>query len=303
MAHIIKLTKIYRFLPLFFFLFLKPLGLIAQELKVNVNIIDPVIDETKRRLYDNMRKSIQDFMQDRNWTSDNFEFNEKIECNITITIKEIPSIDNYKAKIQVQSVRPVYMSSYNSTILNHMDEDFDFSYIEFQPIDYVEGAFTNNLSAVLAFYANIIIGLDYDSYARFGGSEYLDKARQIAQQGQGTGLNGWDALDQKKANRYWLIDQLMDSRFRPFREAFYTYHRLGMDNMVEQIEKARPHILESLKALQKVNRNEPNSYLLVLFFNAKRDEIKNIFSEAPQGERNEMMMMIKELDGANASKY
>jgi hypothetical protein len=228
---------------------------------------------------------------------------EKIECNFYITIKEAAGADKFQAQIQVQSVRPIFDASYNSTIFNCLDEEFNFVYVEFSKIEMQEGTFLSNLSSVLAYYIYIMIGLDYDSYSKFGGTEYYKKAQAIANQAQGTEYKGWEAFSTKKSNRYWLVYQLMDPNFSTMREIIYTYHRLGLDKMSTEPESARNTIIEALLKLKKVYRDEPNSYLLQLFLMAKRDEIIKIFTDATTQEKEQIIELIKEIDGSNIGKY
>lgn len=286
---------------LVFLAFYQPLS--GQELNCNINVITPRIEETDKHLYDNMRQNITEFQKGRKWTEDEFLPVERIECSFYITIQQRTSTDRFKAQLQVTSVRPVFASSYNSAMLNHLDKKFTFDFIEFQPVEFIEGSFISNLSAVLAFYTYIILGLDYDSYSKYGGTAFYEKARGIVSQAQGKEFLGWDAMDSKKNNRFWLVDQLLDQRFRPFRECLYEYHRLGLDKMSSEPESARNQIMDALKKLKRVHRDEPNSFLLQTFFTAKREEIIKIFADGTSSEKNELLDLINEIDVANASKY
>jgi hypothetical protein len=275
----------------------------AQELNCNVTVVTDQVSSTDKRIYDNMKEAISDFMRTTKWTEEEFLPVEKIECNLYITISERVSTDKFKATIQIQSVRPVFETSYNSTIFNFLDKDFNFEYIEFQPIEYTPNTFVTNLSSVLSFYAYMIIGLDFDTYSKSGGTKYLQKAQDIVNQAQGKDYKGWETSSLKKNNRYWLITQYLSSAFQPLRTCMYNYHRLGLDKMSKAKESSRKVIWESLLLLKDVNREEQNSFCLQLFFTAKRDEIIKIYSEATPTEIADLKTLVSELDASNSSKY
>lgn len=276
---------------------------VAGELSCNVTVNTVSIQTTNKTVYESMRKNITEFLNNTKWTDDEFQSNEKIECNFYITINDNPTVNKYSATIQVQTARPVFNSSYNSSLFTHIDKEFGFEYIEFQSIEYNEGAVSSNLASVLAFYAYLAIGMDYDSYSKFGGTKYYQKAQEIVNQAQGKEYNGWEAMKTEKNNRYWLVNQLLDKQFQPLREAIYKYHRLGLDIMYEKQEAGRNEISDALKMLLKVNKNEPSSFLMQVFFNSKRDEISKIFSAATPTEIDEIKDIVKELDAANSSRY
>lgn len=292
-------TGLLFFVLFLFFSFVSAAG----ELSCNVTINTVSIQTTNKQVYESMRKSITEFLNNTKWTDDEFQNNEKIECNFYITINDNPTVNKYMATIQVQSARPVYNSSYNSSLFTHIDKDFAFEYIEFQAIEYTEGTVTSNLASVLAYYAFIVIGMDYDSYSKFGGTKYYQKAQEIVNQAQGREYNGWDAMNTEKNNRYWLVSQLLDKQFQPLRETIYQYHRLGLDIMYEKQEEGRNVITEALLVLRKVNKDEPGSFLMQVFFNSKRDEISKIYSNASPTEIDQIKELVKELDPSNSSKY
>ncbi len=275
----------------------------SQELNCNVTIHHQQIQATEKRVYDNMREGVMEFMKNKTWTEDKFEPFEKIECNYYIKIDDRKSADRFSGSVQVQAVRPIYGTNYNSPMINLLDESFVFDYVEFQTIDFSEGAFTSNLSSVLAFYAYIILGLDYDSYSKYGGTTYFQKALEIANKAQGTEFTGWDNFSTDKDNRYWLAYQLTYTTYKPLREALYMYHRLGLDKMTDDPETSRHTITEALMKLKKVYRDDPNSFLLKQFLSAKRDEIIKIYTEATSTEIDEILQLMKEIDGANYGKY
>lgn len=278
-------------------------AIFAQELNCNITVHDKQIESTNKHVFENMRKDVMEFMRNNNWTEITFLPEERIECNFYITIESTPSADKFEATIQVSSVRPIYGTNYNSPMMNHRDKDFTFEYVEFQKIEFQEGSFQSNLSSVLAYYAYMILGFDFDSYSKFGGTPYFLKAQEIVQQAQGKAPGGWDGFSTDKNNRYWLVDQLLDTRFKPLREAIYRYHRLGLDKLATEPDEARHEILDSLTKLKSIEKDEPNSYLLRVFLGAKRDEIIKIFKKATETEKQELLTLMKVIDGANVSKY
>jgi Domain of unknown function (DUF4835) len=283
--------------------FLKCQFAAGGELSCNVQINTTSIEATNKQIFESMRKSISDFLNNTKWTDDEFAISEKIECNVYITITDNSSVNKFGGSIEFQSARPVFSSSYNTPLFTHLDKEFNFEYIEFQAIELSEGNFTSNLASVLAYYANLVIGFDYDSFSKLGGTKYFQKAQEIVNQAQGKDYSGWDAMSTSKNNRYWLVNQLLNNVFQPLREMIYSYHRLGLDIMYEKQEEGRNIINESLKNLFKVNKDEPNSYLMQVFFDTKRDEISKIFSNASPTEIEDIKLIANDLDAANSMKY
>jgi hypothetical protein len=274
----------------------------AQELKCNVSVGTQSIEGTNKEVYNSLQKTLSEFMNNRRWTDMYFSVNERIECNINITVKEQTTGDSYKAEIQVQARRPVYGTSYNTTILNFKDENFTFTYKEFDPIEFNENVFESNLSAVMSFYAYLIIGLDADSFSLFGGNPYFQKAENIVNMAQSTSESGWRAFESRK-NRYEIINNLTDERLKKIREFFYQYHRLGLDEMSKNPSNARAKIVQNIKGLEEANRNKPSSLILQMFFDAKDDELINIFSEGLDKEKKDMYEMLSELNPTKSSNY
>jgi len=287
----------------FLFILLSNFHLSAQEINANVTVASQQIQSTDKHIFDNMREGINEFLRNTTWTEYKFTPVEKIECNFYITISEVLSVDRFKAKIAVSSVRTIFNSSYNSPIFNYQDADFEFEYIEFQKIEFMEGSFSSNLASVLAYYVYIILGLDFDSYSLYGGTEYFKKAQNIVNAAQGKQYSGWDAFTTKKSNRYWLVNQLLDNTYSPIREAYYYYHRMGLDKMTTEMEAARNKIMESLEKLKRIHRDEPNSFIMSIFLQTKRDEIINIFSESTTSEKENLILLMKEIDAAKISDY
>ena len=247
-----------------------------------------------------MRTDIYEFMNNRKWTTDNFAPNEKIDCNILINITKIISPGNYQATIEVQARRPVYKSAYNSVLLNYQDNSFSFSYLENQPLDYSENSYLNNLTSVLGYYANFILGLDYDSYSLKGGTPYFQKALTILNNVGGDASSEWT---NGTRNRYWLINNMLDATFIPLRECMYKYHRLGLDIMADNTINGRKVIEESIEGLLKIHAIKPLSFSVQVFFNAKSDEVINIFTGATPEEKAKIVPILNKIDPTNSNRY
>lgn len=278
----------------------------AQELNCQVTVSSQQVQGTdNKRIFDNLQKQAYEFLNNTKWTKDVFASNEKIECTMFINITERPNNGNYfKATIQVQSRRPVYKTSYNSPLLNYNDQNFEFTYIENQPFDFNINTYTNNLTSMFAYYAYVIIALDYDSYSPMGGTEYWQKAQQIvnnAQSGSDAGT-GWKSFDGTK-NRFWYIDNILNPMFNPIRNLYYQFHRKGLDVMYEKTDAGRAEILKSLVALKELHKLRPASFNMQILFNAKADEVINIFKEATPNEKNEVIETLNLIDPSNANKY
>ena len=215
-------------------------------------------------------------MNNRKWTNDVFQQDERIECSVVITITERPTTDQFKATIQIQARRPIFKTSYNSLLFNNLDKNLAFNYIEYQPIEYVENTFTSNLTSVLAFYAYYIIGLDYDSYSLEGGTPYFQKAQQVVTNAQNSGDKGWKSFEDTR-NRYWLVENILNNTFKPLRECIYKYHRLGFDAMADDLNGGRTAVMQSLDLAKKVFDNKPGSFNLQIFFLSKADELVQLF--------------------------
>lgn len=275
---------------------------VAQELNCKVQVVSPTIQGTDKSVFDNLQTAIFEFINNRKWTEETFKNNERIDCSILINVSERIDNENFKATIQVQVRRPVFKSSYNSVLLNNNDNDFQFRYIENQTLEYSENLHLSNLTSVLAYYSYLIIGLDYDSFALNGGTPYLQKALAIVNNAQNANDAGWKAFEGNK-NRYWLINNMLDATFVPLRECMYNYHRLGMDLMVDNKEAARTAVYNSLLNLKSIHQIKPLSYSMQVFFNAKSDEIINIYTGAFPDEKAKIMNLLNEIDPTNSNKY
>lgn len=276
----------------------------GQDFNARVTVNHAKVQTPNEQIFRNLEMSLLEFLNNRKWASQKINTNERIDLNVLITIETYNNIDRFDATLQLQASRPVYGSGYSTVLLNHEDLDFDFTYVNFQPMDFNDNSFINNLTSVFGYYALVVLGLDGDSFSPNGGSTYFDKAYNVMANAQAAGEPGWNSTDGKNnRNRYWLIENLLNDRFKQFREAYYIYHRKGLDAMSKDVEVARNEITSSLVMLQKVGRAVPNSYLMKVFFNAKANEIVSIYSKALATEKNKVVEILKEIDPANTGKW
>jgi hypothetical protein len=278
----------------------------AQELRCNISVNSNKLTSANKNIFRSMQMDLYEFMNNHKWTKYSFSTNERIECSMTIQINKQVSSDEYEGTINIQSKRPVYNSSYKTTVLNIEDEFFRFKYQEFQSIEFAESGNKDNLTSVLAYYAYIILGFDYDSFSPSGGTEFFERARQIVTESQsaaGVGSkNGWKAFE-SDYNRFWIVDNVLNKTYAPYRELIYNYHRKGLDAMSLGVETGRAEIAESLRLLQKVFRAKARLYINQLFLDAKSNEMINIFSQSFSDEQNRVIQILSECDPSNSSKY
>lgn len=274
----------------------------AQELQCNVSVSSSRIEGTYKEIFQSMRTDISEFMNNRKWTDHQYAVDERIICTIFIQITDQIGADQFKGTIQVQLNRPVFNSSYQTPVLNIKDNDFDVRYVEFQPLEFSETSNTNSLTNILAYYAYVILGFDYDTFSPMGGTPYFQRAKDIVNKSQNAREKGWRAFE-GNYNRFWLIDNVSNKAYSPFRDLMYRYHRLGLDVMSEKPDIGRGEIAETLKNMQKVYRARPDTYINRLFFDAKSDEIVNIFSKGSTDEKSRVMTVLSECDPANSGKY
>ncbi len=291
-------------LTLTIILFAVSLNSFSQELKCNIQIYSQQIQTSNKHVFESMQKDLYEFMNNRKWTDNVYSYDEKIECTILINLTEQVSADQYKGTMQIQSIRPIYNTNYNSVMLNLKDNDIQFNYQEFQSLDFNENTFTSNLVSLLAYYAYVIIGFDYDSYSLMGGTPYFQKAEKIVQNAQNAQEKGWKSYESQK-NRYWLIENLLNSKYAPVREFNYKYHRLGLDVMSEKQADGRAQIADALQLVQKVYRDKPSPFMMLMqiLFDAKSDEFVQVFSESFPDEKARVVNLLKEVDPTNSNKY
>lgn len=277
-------------------------SLIAQELRCNISISAQKIQGANRTMFETMQSDLYEFMNNRKWTDHQYAMDERIECNFFINLDEQISSDEFKGSIQIQARRPVFNSSYETILLNIKDKDFHAKYVEYQTLEFNETSNKDNLTNILAYYAYIVLGMDYDSFSPEGGTEFFQKAQTIVNNSQNATQKGWKAYESER-NRYWLVENILNKSYSGFRSCTYQYHRLGLDLMADKAPEGRAAIAESLKLIQKVFRTRPSLYILQVFFDAKSDELVNIFSNSFPDERNRVSVILNECDPSNGSKY
>lgn len=276
----------------------------AQELncRVTVNATPTAQQTIDKRIFTSLQTQVYEFMNNTQWSTDQFKREEKIECTILINITKVNPPDEFEASITVQSSRPIYNSDYKSVLLNFQDNDFTFRYLEYQQFLFSETNFISNLTSVLAYYANVVIALDYDSYSPKGGTAFWQKAQSIITMAQNTPEKGWRSSDGFR-NRYWLVENIMNPVFEPMRDCYYNWHRKGLDIMYENLDNGRTEILGCLDLLLKVHKARPASFNMQLFFNAKSPEVINIFGQALPADKNKAVTILNQVDPTNQSKY
>jgi hypothetical protein len=287
-------------------LFFYSISIHSQELNCNIQLITQQIQGTNKQVFETMQGAIYEFMNSTPWTTYVFDVDERIECNMLFNLQEQIGDDEFRGTLQIQVRRPVYNSSFNTVLFNYIDNDLNFKYVEYQPLQFNENSHISNLTSILAFYAYIIIGLDYDSFSYEGGTEFFQKAEKIVNNAQNAAQKGWKSIESpSRKNRYWLINNILNEDFSPAREFIYRYHRMGLDRMYEKLNEARAEIAEDLKLLQQVHRNKPDPFMhfLQVIYDAKSDELVNIFKESFPEEKSRIFAILNEIDPANTSKY
>ncbi len=303
MPKILPTTSPFGWLNRIFFIlvFLISKSLSAQELNCDVQINSQKVQSVDQRVITEMQRAIRDFMNQRRWTNDNFKIEERIKCTIFLTLEG--TVGNYTATAQIVANRPVYGTSYETRLLNYLDRDWGFNYVEGQPLDFQMGSFQNNLTSLLAYYAYIIIGLDYDSFSKLGGKIYYNLAQQVGQNGAQGGLKGWNQFDGTNT-RFFLLENIMSQQFAAFREAFYDYNRKGLDNYTEKPEEARTYLLEMLRKIKVAFDQRPQSIFINIFMDMKADEFINIMKEATKPEqKQEAFTLLTQIDPTKTEKY
>lgn len=290
-----------RNLVVVFILFFSQFG-VSQELKATVSLNYQQVSNGNPQLFSNLEKQVNEFLNTTKWTDREVNDVEKIECNFFINITGYSS-NNFEASIQIQSSRPIHNSTFSTPILNINDKNFSFRFIEFETMIYDQNSFSSNLVSVLAFYSNLIIGLDQDSFAPNGGTENLQIASNIVNVAQTSGYKGWSQSEGNNNNRNFLISDMLSSTFLPFRTSLYQYHRLGLDTMSEDVTKSKQELIKSIETLSEIQKVRPNSLLVRTFFDAKGDEIVSIFSDGPRIDVSKLVETLNRISPLNSQKW
>ncbi len=284
------------------FLVLVSSAAFSQELNCTVTINAAQIQTSEKTVFKDMKNSFEQFMNTRKWTNDNYKTHERIKCNLLITITKMPSIGNFTASVQIQSARPVFNTNYSSLLFNFADRDWEFEYVESQPLEFNDNSYTSNLTSLLAVYAYLIIGVDYDSFTELGGTPYFQRALNIVNNAQQSNRAGWQSLNSNR-NRYWIVENYNNAQMVDIRKAIYAYHRLGMDTFEKTPDESRAILLKALKDIKKVRDINPSAVLVVSFFDAKGKELANAFSQGNIQVRREAYDIITAIDPSNRSAY
>ena len=274
----------------------------AQEMNCTVQINSDQVQGTNKSVFTTLQKSISDFVNNKKWTEMTYSNTERIECTMNIIVRKV-DIDVFTADIQIQSRRPIFNSTYFSPLFNFKDNSFTFNYKEFDQLEMNENTITSNLTAVLSYYTYIVIGYDMDSFGRLAGTPYFQAAENIVNLAQGSDIGpGWKAFESTK-NRYALISNILDEAFKKYREYFYEYHRLGLDEMSTNALNARARIAVGLPLLREANRARPSAIVITSFLDAKTDELINIFSKATAFEKADAVQILSDVNPTQTARY
>jgi len=275
----------------------------AQELNCIVTINATQIQTSDRGIFRDMKTGVEQFLNSRKWTNEAYKPYEKINCNILITVTKMPSIGSFVASVQIQAARPVYNTNYSSLIFNFADRDWEFEYIESLPLEYNDNNYTSNLTSMLALYAYLILGVDADTFSELGGTPYFQRALLVVNNAQQSNRPGWQSIGSSNRSRYWIVENFNNPQMADLRKTLYTYHRLALDTFDQDPDKSRQIILKGLEEVKKVRDINPNSILVVSFFDAKSKELANIFSSGNIQVRREAYDIITSIDPSNRTNY
>ncbi len=287
------------FFFLIFFIFNHNIN--SQELNAQVIVNSNLVNQTNQQIFQTLERSLNEFLNNQSWTNKEFLSNEKITCSFIFTLSSYKN-DKFEGTLQVQSQRPVFDSNYDSPVLNFLDKDIEFKYQEFQPLFFNKSSFESNLVSIVSYYSFLIIGLDMDTFKLNGGSFSFDNAQTIVNLARQSGFKGWNPNESDR-NRFWLIESILSNSFNDYRKSLYIYHKKGLDFMTNNNFEAKTSILESINNLEKVYNVRPDSYLLQIFFDAKSDEIVNIFSGGPKVDFNSTLSVLKKISPFFNSKW
>ena len=304
--------KIIKYNALLFLVMLAATALQAQELRAKVTVLTQQLpNSANKQRFTTLATQLTNLLNNRQWTSDKFNQQEKIECNFLLNITEVDKNDPdvFSGSLTVQAARPVFNSSYKSPIINYIDNDVTFKYIESGAVEFNENrvagndALTANLTAIMAYYVYIILGFDYDSFSPKAGNPYFAQAQNIVNSApESRGITGWKAFDGQRS-RYWLANNMVNTRFNVINDIIYKYYRDGLDKMYDDANASRENMLTVLTQLQTFNRENPNTMVLQFFMQSKYSELSGIFKKAPPDIRNRAAGILSQIDPSNADKY
>ena len=296
----------FRFIAIFLVSLIGIASLRAQEINCTVTVNSDQIEGSNKQVYETLKSAIEEYMNQNRWTNMTFAEQEKIECSMMLVVKAVA--DNmYSCEMTLQSRRPVYGTTYTTPLLNFVDRNFNFTYQEFDRIEYQQNQFTTNLTALLAYYCYLIIGHDMDSYQRLGGTPFFEQCENIVNACQSASMDnseqkGWLAFDSNR-NRYALINNLLDEAFKKYRNYYYEYHRLGLDEMSGNVTNGRARIAEGISVLKEAYRARPATYVINTFLDAKADELVDIFKKGTDKEKKEVYDLLVDIDPTRQGTY
>ena len=278
----------------------------AQELKCTVTVNSDKIEGSNKQVFETLKTSIEEYMNNNRWTNMSYAEFEKIECSMMILVNKVDG-NLYSCEMTLQSRRPVYGTTYTTPLLNFRDKNFNFTYQEFDRIEWQQNQFTTNLTAMLAYYCYLIIGHDQDSFQRLGGTPFFQQCEEIVNTCQSASMegveqSGWRAFDSNR-NRYALINNLLDDSFKKYRNFYYEYHRLGLDEMSRNLKNARARIAEGMPTLKEAYRSRPATYVINTFLDAKADELVDIFSKGTDKEKKDVYELLMDIDATRQNTY
>lgn len=273
----------------------------AQDVKAYVRINTEKIEGTNKDIYNELSNDLTEFINSRRWTDATFTDDERIECTFVITLEKAAG-ESYSGSLQVQASRPVFNSGYSTTLFNFLDNNFTFTYEQYQKFEFNENVYESNLLSTIAYYVNIILGLNFDSFSRYGGNRYFEKAELIVSLAQTSDDIGWKAFDSDR-NRYALVSNYQDERLKKLRDIIYEYHRFGLDEMVNSVEKGRTNIYNILPYLKEMNRAVPYSIALQLFVEAKTNELLDMFKPATTKEKKDVYDILQSIMPTQSNKF
>ena len=282
----------------------------AQELNARVTVVATRVNNTvNKNAFLTLQTALNNFLNNRKWTNEAFTAAEKIECNFLLNLESTDDANVYRGSLTIQAARPIFNTSYVSPLINFKDDDIVFKYVEFQQLDFNENrvtgndALVSNLTAVFGYYAYVVLGFDFASYSPHGGDAYFQKAQNVVNNApDGRNISGWKAFDSRR-NRYWLAENMLNSRYSIMHDVFYNYYRLGMDKLYEDDSKARSEMLNVLNLLDNFNKDNPNTMVNQFFFQGKFTELINVFSKATPADKARAKELLVKLDLTNANKY
>ena len=296
----------FRYIAIFLVSLIGIASLHAQEINCTVTINSDQIEGSNKQVFGTLKTAIEEYMNQNRWTNMTFAEQEKIECSMMLVVKAVA--DNmYSCEMTLQSRRPVYGTTYTTPLLNFVDRNFNFTYQEFDRIEYQQNQFTTNLTAMLAYYCYLIIGHDMDSYQRLGGTPFFEQCENIVNACQSASMDnseqkGWLAFDSNR-NRYALINNLLDEAFKKYRNYYYEYHRLGLDEMSGNVANGRARIAEGISVLKEAYRARPATYVINTFLDAKADELVDIFKKGTDKEKKEVYELLVDIDPTRQGTY